>query len=123
MCSSDLYHDLFDEFIATYLESGTIENEINRIFEMITPYVQQDPTGFYTYEEFKKGVTTLKTFIELRTQSIRGQLKGDIPSTTSEQNDVKTNLIDASNLNLTDMGSAGAGKGEKMNARPTPKMQ
>lgn len=118
-----MYHSLFDEFLTTYLESGVIEQEIDRVTEMITPYVQQDPTGFYTYEEFEKGITTLKSFINLRMQSIRGQLSGDIPSTSAGQNEAKESLIDASSLSLTDMGSAGAGKGDNRNERPTQKMK
>ncbi|MBU3803989.1 MAG: CotH kinase family protein, partial [Candidatus Cellulosilyticum pullistercoris] len=49
------YHDLFDEFLQNYIENGVIQDEINRVTEMISPYVQKDPTAFYTYEEFTKG--------------------------------------------------------------------
>ena len=103
----NIYHQLFDEFITNYIESGSVLEEINRVQEMLTPYVQKDPTAFYTYEEFITGAETLKQFIALRGESIRGQLNGTIPSTTEEQNANTEVLIDASNINISDMGSQG----------------
>lgn len=99
------YHQLFDEFLKNYLENGVVEKEINRVAEMISPYIQKDPTAFYTYDEFQKGVTTLKSFISLRTESIRKQLDGEIPSTTEGQKSASDKLVDASSINLSDMGS------------------
>ncbi len=99
------YHQLFDEFLKNHLENGVVEKEIDRVAEMISPYIQKDPTGFYTYDEFQKGVTTLKSFINLRTESIRKQLNGEIPSTTEGQKTASDKLVDASSINLSDMGS------------------
>lgn len=99
------YHELFDEFLKNYIENGVIQDEINRVTEMISPYVQKDPTAFYTYEEFTKGVETIKTFISLRGESVRKQLTGEIPSTTEEQDTFTGKLVDASSINLSDMGS------------------
>lgn len=104
------YHELFDEFLQNYIENGSIQDEINRVAEMISPYVQKDPTAFYTYEEFTKGVETIKTFINLRGESIRKQLTGEIPSTTEEQNTFTGKLVDASSINLSDMGSNNMGQ-------------
>lgn len=99
------YHQLFDEFLKNHLENGVVEKEIDRVAEMISPYIQKDPTGFYTYDEFQKGITTLKSFINLRTESIRKQLNGEIPSTTEGQKTASDKLVDASSINLSDMGS------------------
>lgn len=104
------YHELFDEFLQNYIENGVIQDEINRVTEMISPYIQKDPTAFYTYEEFTKGVETIKIFISLRGESIRKQLTGEIPSTTEEQNTFTGELVDASSINLSDMGSNNMGK-------------
>lgn len=104
------YHELFDEFLQNQIENGAVQDEINRVAEMISPYVQKDPTAFYTYEEFTKGVETIKTFISLRGESIRKQLTGEIPSTTEEQNTFTGELVDASSITLSDMGSNNMGK-------------
>ena len=99
------YHQLFDEFLKNYLENGAVGAEIDRVAEMISPYIQKDPTAFYTYEEFQKGVSTLKSFITLRTESIRKQLNGEISSTTEGQKTQTDKLVDASSISISDMGS------------------
>ena len=50
---------------------------------------------------------TLKEFCLLREESVEGQLDGTIPSTTEGQNADGSALIDASHINITDMGSMG----------------
>ena len=60
--------------------------------ELIAPYVKKDPTKFCTYEQFERGVEVLQTYLELRTESIENQLAGN------------TGQIDASRLNIQDMG-------------------
>lgn len=109
------YHEKYDELISEYFESGKLTEEVERISAMIREYVSADPTAFYTVEEFDKAVETLKSFCELRAESVRGQLSGEIPSTTEEQNADSSTLVDASGINISDMGSQG---GEKGNAMP-----
>lgn len=74
---------------------------------LIAPYVEKDPTTFYSYEEFETGVDTLREFCSLRVESIQGQLDGTIPTTTDGQSSDSSSLIDASQLTLSDMGSMG----------------
>lgn len=109
---TELYHQYYDEFIRDYFESGRYTDLVNRTFEMIAPYVEKDPTKFYTYEEFEQGVNTIAKYGELRSESVRAQLEGTIPSTSEEQSKSNVSLIDASSLNLSDMGSMGMGKGQ-----------
>ena len=76
---------------------------IDNVTAMISPYVEKDPTKFCTYEEFEKGIATLKQFCLLRAESVSGQLDGTIGSTSdTQQNDT---LIDAEDLQINDMGS------------------
>ncbi len=105
------YHELFDQFISEYFESGDFEAEYNRVYNMIAPYVQKDPTKFCTFEEFEKGAQTLLEFCTLRAESIRGQLEGTIPATTDGQSADTTSLIDASHLTISDMGEQSMGGG------------
>ncbi|PLX34570.1 MAG: spore coat protein CotH, partial [Clostridiales bacterium] len=100
----DQYHSEFSSFIESYFESGYFEETINGVSAMIAPYVEKDPTALCSYEEFLKGVETLKEFNLLRAESIRGQLDGSIPSTESGQAG-STELINADYLDLNDMGS------------------
>ena len=67
--------------------------------------MEKDPTKFCTYEEFEKGVATLKEFCLLRAESISGQLDGTIGATSDTQE--SDTLIDAGALQINDMGSMG----------------
>lgn len=111
---TELYHEYFAEFIESYFDSGVFEDEITRVYEMIAPYVEKDPTKFCTYEEFETGVDTLKEFCVLRAQSISGQLDGSIPSTSDGQNADSSALIDATGITISDMGSMNMGNMNNM---------
>lgn len=108
---TELYHEIYSEWIETTFESGWFETEISRVIEMIDPYVQNDTNGFFTYEDFTTATESLKTFCDLRAESIRGQLEGRIPSTTEAQRQNATALVDASEISLSDMGEFGMGGG------------
>ncbi len=103
-----LYHDYFDKLITDYFESGEFENTVSRVSAMIRPYVENDPTAWYTVDEFDTGVDTITQFCLLRAESIRKQLDGTLASTTEAQNDA--DMVDASTIDLTAMGSQGRGK-------------
>ena len=78
---------------------------------LIAPYVEKDPTAFYTYEEFQTGVETLRSFCRLRAESVTGQLDGTIPSTEDGQAADASALVDASSITLSDMGTMNQGGG------------
>lgn len=99
------YHELFEEF----LDSFDLDAIIRETAAMIAPYVEKDPTKFCTYEEFERGVETLRRFCSLRCESVRGQLDGSIPSTDEGQSADPDALIDASELTLSELGSMGGG--------------
>ena len=110
------YHAYLDELITNYFESGVYEEKIKEIGSLIDEYVKNDTTAFYTYEEYQTAKETLLQFGLLRAKSIRGQLEGTIPSTSSEQQNNQDVLVDASSINIRDMGSQGGGDkgGNKM---------
>lgn len=99
------YHGYFADFLDLFFTSGWLEEEIQRVTDLITPYVEQDPTKFCTYEAFQMGVSTLEEFCLLRAESIRGQLDGTIPADGQGQQDAQDTLVDASHLTISDMGS------------------
>ena len=99
------YHELFEDFIEQYAESDRIREMISETEELIAPYVSADPTKFMSEEAFRAGVRALKLFVELRTQSVSGQLAGSIPSTFSGQIEDPESLVDASMLDLSALDS------------------
>ena len=72
---------------------------VSKTAELIMPYVEKDPTKFCTAEQFQTGVAALEQFLQLRSESVRCQLAG------------QEGAVDASGLNLTDMGSMNQGVG------------
>ena len=103
------YHNYIDQLVTGYIESGRYEAVITQLKELISEYVKNDPTAFYTYDEYVEAVENLESFIELRGESVRGQLGGTIPSTDDEQKENPDSLIDASDISITAMGTMGAG--------------
>lgn len=111
---TELYHKYFDEFIQTYFDSGYYSETIDSTREMIAPFVESDATKFCAYEEFQTGVDILKEFCLLRAESVSGQLDGTIASGFDGQTQNSSSLVDATTLNISDMGSMGNGKGGGM---------
>ena len=105
------YHAIYAEFVENNLSNGWLSAEIERVYQMIRPYVEKDPTAFYTADELDQAVQTLQAFCEKRAESILGQLAGTIPSTEDGQTADSSALIDASDLNLNDMGEFNQGGG------------
>lgn len=105
------YTELYHQYFAEFLSSVNIAEMIDETAELIAPYVKKDPTKFCTYEEFETGVSTIRSFCELRTESVKGQLDGMIPSTTDGQSTDSSKLIDASSISLSDMGTMNMDKG------------
>ena len=109
--SSEEYTALYHEYFAEFLDTVDVTGIIDEACSLIRSYVEKDPTAFCTYEEFETGVATLRTFCELRSESVRGQLEGTIPSTDSGQRSDSSGLVDASAIRISDMGSMGGGGG------------
>lgn len=121
---TELYHKYFAELISTVFDSGAFAQEFDSVVQMISPYVESDPTKFCTYEEFETGAQTLREFCLKRAESISGQLDGSIGSTSDTQK--SSTLIDAGSLKISDMGTMGSegggdggnGNGGSNNAPP-----
>lgn len=99
------YHELYSEFLSTVDMAQIIDDA----YTLIAGYVEKDPTKFCTYEEFETGVQTLKTFCSLRRESVSGQLEGTVPATSEAQNANPAALVNADDLNLSDMGTMNNG--------------
>lgn len=104
--SDESYTELYHQYFAEFLDTVDLQSIIDNAYQLIAPYVEQDPTAFYTKEEFEQGVQTLKEFCSLRSESISMQLE---EGETTEEMD----YVDASGITLSDMGSMNGGKGRE----------
>lgn len=118
-----LYHQYLQEIVTGYFESGLFESRVRTLAAKIGPYVESDPSAFYSYEEFLVGVEELIELNLLRAESIKGQLAGSIPSTTQGQAAQPDALLDASAIDMTLLGSSHMGsergKGQSREAGAT----
>lgn len=108
-----LYHQYFSQFLAEWLDSGAFAQAFQQVVDLITPYVEKDPTKFCTTEEFQAGVEALEDFCLLRAQSVQGQLEGTIPSTDDGQSVDSSSLVDASSVDISAMGTMNNGCGQR----------
>ena len=107
-----LYHSYLDKLCNEYVQGGMFELTYTKLRSLLDSRVatsEHDPTAFYTADEYTTAVEMLKTVIEKRAESIMGQLDGSIPSTTDGQQADASALIDASDINISAMGSQGGG--------------
>ena len=92
---TEIYHDLFSEFITEWFSNDEMVAMIKDTAEMLRPYVEADPTKFCTTEEFDKGVQALTTYVALRSEAVSRQLDGN------------NDPVDTEGFNLSDMGGMG----------------
>ena len=104
--SDESYTEQYHQYFAEFLDTVDLQSIIDNAYHLIAPYVEQDPTAFYTKEEFEQGVQTLKEFCSLRSESISMQLE---EGKTTEEMD----YVDASGMTLSDMGSMNNGMGRE----------
>ena len=95
---TEQYHQYYEEFLNTV----DVQSIIDNAYTLIKPYVEKDPTAFYSIEEFETGVETMRQFCKLRSESISMQLANG--ETVNNMN-----YVDASGLTLSDMGTMGRG--------------
>ena len=105
------YHEYYNKLVNEYLFGGKFEETYNRIRTQIDSLVESDPNSMYTYEEYIKGSETLYNLVMLRAESLRGQLDGAIPSTSEGQKTDLSTLVDASSINISDLGTFMGGRG------------
>lgn len=79
------YHEYLQMLVDEYVASGKFEQTYQRINNQIDQLVKEDPTAFYTYDEYNNAREILYELIILRSESINGQLYGSIASSDSLQ--------------------------------------
>lgn len=107
------YYEYLQRLVEEYLLGDGFAQFYARTRNQIDDLVASDPTAFYTYDEYIAAAETLSAVVNLRGQSIQGQLSGVIPSTESGQRDSDA-LVDASHIDLQAMGGMNTGGGGGM---------
>ena len=103
------YYAYMQQLVEEYVMNGGFEQFYNRTRTQIDELVKTDPNALYTYEEYEKALEVLCEVVNLRGQSISGQISGSIPSIEQEQKNSEL-LIDASHIDLSVMGTMNMGR-------------
>lgn len=102
------YHEVLNTLLSDHLLNGEYEAEIDRVGEMLLPWVEKDLTAFCTVDEFQTACETMKSFLAIRTESIRRQLAGGLSAVSEAQE--KQDMVDASDLDLQSLGALVVGR-------------
>ncbi|MFC7062622.1 CotH kinase family protein [Halobacillus seohaensis] len=87
--SDDQYKETYHTYIQQTLNKlDNIEQRVSEVKDLISDSVKEDPTAFYTYDEFQAntgsgavdGYPAITSFLEQRIENVQQQLDGDIPS-------------------------------------------
>ena len=103
------YHEYLTQLVEEYVNGGGFDSFYDRVTAQIDELVQDDPTSFYTYDEYTSAAAMLKETVKLRAASVQGQLDGSIPSTRDGQSADSSSLIDTSAIDLSVMGVMNGG--------------
>ncbi|WP_028530839.1 CotH kinase family protein [Paenibacillus sp. HW567] len=74
------YHEIIRKMLDGYLQTDTFQARMDQVDTMISSYVKADPSAFYTFEQYKSGITAVKTFMSTMATNVSQQLDGTIPS-------------------------------------------
>ncbi len=99
------YDTYLEELISGYFESGNFEKMMDKLDLLLDKYIKEDPTAFYSYEEYIEANQMLRVFCKKRAESIRSQLDGTLERTATAQK--SESKIDTADVDLSVMGSQG----------------
>ena len=74
------YHEYLQEIVDKYVNTGYFDEQIDKVDNLISDYVKNDKTAFFTYDEYKASLPNLKQYGVDRGKSIQEQLNGTQPS-------------------------------------------
>lgn len=98
------YHEYLRRLAEEYVQGGRLQEVWERLDAQTDELIETDPTAFYTAAEYEEAKETLWTVLQLRAESVLGQLDGTIPSTDDGQQNTQDTLIDGSAIDLSVMG-------------------
>ena len=98
------YHGYLRQLAEEYVQGGRLQEVWERLDAQADELIKTDPNAFYTAEEYEEAKDTLWQVLQLRAESVLGQLDGTIPSTDDGQQNAQDTLIDGSAIDLSVMG-------------------
>lgn len=88
----ELYHQYLNDIVENFINNGTYETLISKTNLLISDYIKNDATAFYTFDEYEEAIKNLLNFGYDRATSISAQLDGTQPSTSAGNIETSVNL-------------------------------
>ena len=85
------YYEYLNDIAVDYFSEENMKAMTKEITTLITPYVEKDPTKFYTMDEYTEATSGEETLVDFATQradSILAQLSGDLIVEAETQNNM-----------------------------------
>lgn len=77
----EIYHEYLKEIADNYFTNNYFEDTVNKLDTLVGDYIKNDPTAFYSYDEYKTAIENLVLFGNDRTICVLAQLDGTQSST------------------------------------------
>ena len=109
LLENETYKEMYYKYLnqlCSYINDGQFDITIQKIDNKIGTTAGMGTTDFYTNTEYKTAISTFKELLKLKSTSILAQLNGKIPTTWDDQETSPDSLIDATHINLKDMGGS-----------------
>ncbi|QFG00655.1 hypothetical protein PB01_18680 [Psychrobacillus glaciei] len=106
-----LYEKYVSEIATSFLAKENFTQMVDEVYTLIHPYVEKDPTAFYTVDEFEEDVHGDNGIIEFaskRSDSILAQLSGELVVENTNSNTSAPSTDGAANKNSNDNAVDGA---------------
>lgn len=119
------YYQYLNDIATDYFSEENMTAMTEEITSLITPYVEKDPTKFYTMDEYIEATSGDETLVDFSTQradSILAQLSGDLVVEAETQNGMGGPPSMGGDENGTAMQPPNRGDGENGAAMQPPNM-
>ena len=100
----EAYHRYLDQLVNLWIDSGKMAAEIDRLAQMLQPWIARETITVYSQQEHLQAVESIWKFTAYRGESIRQQLDGTIPATWAEQEAQPETLPDYSDFSPPESG-------------------
>lgn len=107
------YYGYLEDLCAEYIHGGKLPETLTQIHAQIDDAVKTDPTSFFDASEYEAAGKMFEKVLQLRAESILGQINGTIPATWAAQKEDSSKLIDCTSIDLKTMGSQGGGNDKR----------
>jgi len=102
-----LYYHYLDILCREYIQGGALAKRVDAIKHQIGKTAGTEQNAFYTNKQFHEAVQTLDDMLQLKAQSVLGQMNGTILSTWEAQKAEPIKLTKCEGLNLRKLGGLG----------------